>query len=48
MTDGRQSAIGAGQMGNGIVHVSALAGYDVILTDISEDALTKGNTLNET
>jgi 3-hydroxybutyryl-CoA dehydrogenase len=27
--------IGAGQMGNGIAHVSALAGYDVILSDIS-------------
>lgn len=34
--------IGAGQMGNGIAHVSALAGYDVILSDISEDALAKG------
>jgi 3-hydroxybutyryl-CoA dehydrogenase len=34
--------IGAGQMGNGIAHVSALAGYDVVLTDISEAALSKG------
>ena len=34
--------IGAGQMGNGIAHVSALAGYDVILSDISEDALQHG------
>ena len=33
--------IGAGQMGNGIAHVFALAGYDVLLTDISQDALTK-------
>ncbi|MGH1457896.1 MAG: 3-hydroxybutyryl-CoA dehydrogenase [Paracoccaceae bacterium] len=31
--------IGAGQMGNGIAHVMALAGYDVMMTDISEDAL---------
>ncbi|MDO5605589.1 MAG: 3-hydroxybutyryl-CoA dehydrogenase [Paracoccus sp. (in: a-proteobacteria)] len=31
--------VGAGQMGNGIAHVFALAGYDVLLTDISEDAL---------
>lgn len=31
--------IGAGQMGNGIAHVCALAGYDVMLTDISADAL---------
>jgi len=28
--------IGAGQMGNGIAHVAALAGYDVILNDIDE------------
>ena len=32
--------IGAGQMGNGIAHVMALAGYDVVLNDISEDALS--------
>ncbi|AAV94023.1 3-hydroxybutyryl-CoA dehydrogenase [Ruegeria pomeroyi] len=31
--------IGAGQMGNGIAHVMALAGYDVLLTDISQQAL---------
>ncbi len=31
--------IGAGQMGNGIAHVCALAGYDVLLNDISKDAL---------
>ena len=34
--------VGAGQMGNGIAHVCALAGYDVILSDISQDALDKG------
>jgi 3-hydroxybutyryl-CoA dehydrogenase len=34
--------IGAGQMGNGIAHVSALAGYDVVLTDVSAAALEKG------
>ena len=32
--------VGAGQMGNGIAHVMALAGYDVMLNDISADALT--------
>jgi len=32
--------IGAGQMGNGITHVMALAGYDVTLNDLSQDALT--------
>jgi len=31
--------VGAGQMGNGIAHVMALAGYQVLLNDISEDAL---------
>ena len=31
--------VGAGQMGNGIAHVMALAGYEVLLNDISNDAL---------
>ncbi len=31
--------VGAGQMGNGIAHVFSLAGYDVLMTDISQDAL---------
>ena len=31
--------VGAGQMGNGIAHVMALAGYEVHLNDISTDAL---------
>ena len=34
--------VGAGQMGNGIAHVSVLAGYDVVMTDISDDALRRG------
>ena len=29
--------IGAGQMGNGIAHVSALAGFSVLLSDVSSD-----------
>lgn len=33
--------IGAGQMGNGIAHVMVLAGYNVILNDISQDSLDK-------
>ena len=33
--------VGAGQMGNGIAHVFALAGYDVLLNDISEESLAK-------
>ena len=31
--------VGAGQMGNGIAHVMALAGYNVLLNDVSDDAL---------
>ncbi len=31
--------IGSGQMGNGIAHVAALAGYDVVLNDVSGDRL---------
>ena len=31
--------VGAGQMGNGIAHVLALAGYDVVMNDISQEAL---------
>nr|WP_111299728.1 3-hydroxybutyryl-CoA dehydrogenase [Paracoccus saliphilus] len=37
--------IGAGQMGNGIAHVFAVAGYDVVLTDISQEALDKAISL---
>jgi len=33
--------VGAGQMGNGIAHVMALAGYEVALNDISGEALEK-------
>jgi 3-hydroxybutyryl-CoA dehydrogenase len=31
--------IGAGQMGNGIAHVCALAGYDVLLNDTAKDRI---------
>ena len=31
--------IGAGQMGNGIAHVGALSGFDIVLLDIDADAL---------
>jgi 3-hydroxybutyryl-CoA dehydrogenase len=34
--------IGAGQMGNGIAHVCALAGFDVLLNDVSVDRLETG------
>jgi 3-hydroxybutyryl-CoA dehydrogenase len=33
--------IGAGQMGSGIAHVCALAGYDVVMEDINADALSR-------
>ena len=34
--------IGAGQMGSGIAHVCALAGYQVLLNDVSPDQIDKG------
>ena len=34
--------IGAGQMGSGIAHVCALAGYDVVLNDVSADRIKSG------
>jgi len=37
----RVGIIGAGQMGNGIAHVMAQAGYEVLLNDISQDAIDK-------
>jgi len=39
--------IGAGQMGNGIAHVAALAGYEVRLCDISKEALDKATQIIE-
>ncbi|MEO9573242.1 MAG: 3-hydroxybutyryl-CoA dehydrogenase [Tateyamaria sp.] len=34
--------VGAGQMGNGIAHVMSLAGYEVMLNDVSAEALQAG------
>ncbi|QOF70013.1 3-hydroxybutyryl-CoA dehydrogenase [Aminobacter sp. SR38] len=34
--------VGAGQMGGGIAHVSALAGYSVLLYDVSPERIEKG------
>ena len=38
----RIGIVGAGQMGNGIAHVCALAGVPVTIVDIKPEALTKG------
>lgn len=39
--------VGAGQMGNGIAHVAAVAGYDVICQDVSENAIAKAQATIE-
>lgn len=36
--------IGAGQMGNGIAQVAAVSGFDVVLSDIEQDALDRATT----
>ncbi|MEP0067837.1 3-hydroxybutyryl-CoA dehydrogenase [Pyruvatibacter sp.] len=42
MKIGTVGVIGAGQMGNGIAHVCALSGLDVILHDVDEGAVERG------
>ncbi|MFK5980759.1 MAG: 3-hydroxybutyryl-CoA dehydrogenase [Rhizobiaceae bacterium] len=42
MTIKKIGIIGAGQMGSGIAHVSALAGYEVYINDLSEDVIKSG------
>ena len=44
MTDKIQTVgiIGSGQMGSGIAHVSALAGFDVLLYDVAPERIEKG------
>jgi 3-hydroxybutyryl-CoA dehydrogenase len=42
MTISKLGVIGAGQMGNGIAHVCALAGYSVLLNDVSPDRIRAG------
>jgi 3-hydroxybutyryl-CoA dehydrogenase len=37
----RIGVVGAGQMGNGIAHVLSLAGYEVLLHDVSRDAIDR-------
>jgi 3-hydroxybutyryl-CoA dehydrogenase len=38
----RIGIVGAGQMGGGIAHVCSLAGIDVVVSDINEEALQRG------
>ncbi len=45
MEIGSIGIVGAGQMGNGIAHVCALAGYDVTLTDVRAAALEEAVAL---
>ena len=46
MTD-RIAVIGAGQMGNGIAHVFAQAGFPVTMIDVAEGALARGRATIE-
>lgn len=39
--------VGAGQMGNGIAHVCALAEYEILMADMSQDALDSARALIE-
>ena len=41
MTD-RIAVVGAGQMGNGIAHVFAVACFPVTMIDVSREALARG------
>ena len=43
----RIAVVGAGQMGNGIAHVFAGAGFPVTMIDVSADALAKGRATIE-
>ncbi len=39
--------VGAGQMGNGIAHVAAIAGYDVALNDLKKETVDKARATIE-
>jgi 3-hydroxybutyryl-CoA dehydrogenase len=43
MTD-RVAVVGAGQMGNGIAHVFAQSGFNVVMIDVSQEALDRGRS----
>ena len=40
----RVAVVGAGQMGNGIAHTFALSGFDVMLIDVSPEALARARS----
>jgi len=42
MAISRAAVIGGGQMGNGIAHVCAAAGLDVVMIDVAQEALDRG------
>jgi 3-hydroxybutyryl-CoA dehydrogenase len=42
MTMGKAAVLGGGQMGNGIAHVCASAGLDVVMIDVAQEALDRG------
>lgn len=42
------AVVGAGLMGSGIAQVSAVAGHDVVVRDVTEDALARGRRAIET
>ncbi|MGI8675407.1 MAG: 3-hydroxyacyl-CoA dehydrogenase NAD-binding domain-containing protein, partial [Nocardioidaceae bacterium] len=44
---GRLTVVGAGLMGSGIAQVSAAAGWDVTLRDVSDEALSRGRSAIE-
>jgi 3-hydroxybutyryl-CoA dehydrogenase len=39
--------VGAGQMGNGIAHVAAIAGYDVAINDLKKETVDKARAIIE-
>lgn len=42
MSIAKAAVLGGGQMGNGIAHVAAAAGLDVIMIDVAQEALDRG------
>ena len=44
MMIGTIAVLGAGQMGNGIAQVAALAGYNVVMVDIEQEYVDRGLT----